>query len=228
MRLHQTQYNRGCLELDLLRVEAARGHLRQALDGLTALEREGMLQGRTRDRGQLLPYFTAEVAACDAAAALPGDLKALSLLPAPGSYRFLRIHVGLLAGAGRLGDLPAAAEALCAMDARGPDHLYQLGRSLAWCAGRFDSLSATATTADTEIIKNLRQRLADRAVAVLERAAGEGLAHPSRLEIDAFLAPVRDHPGFRKLIESHQTAGSGSSTSASRDGRSATIQTHKP
>ena len=52
-------------------------------------------------------------AACDAAAATPGDLKAMRSVAAPGSYRLLRIHIGLLARAGRLGELPTAVEALC-------------------------------------------------------------------------------------------------------------------
>ncbi len=226
MRLHQTQFHRGCLEMDRLQLKAARSHLGEALDGLTALEREGKLDGRPRDKTTLLPIFKAELAACESLAALPGDLKALQETDPPALYRLLRIRAGLLSAAGRLGDLPATAEALCDQDAGKPDDLYQLGRSLAWCAGRIDRLGETSAPAGE--IQKLRERLADRAVVVLGRAARTGISHPSRVEIDGFLAPIRGHAGFRELSLALQTAGSGSGTSPSRDGRSATIQTGKP
>ena len=203
MRLHQTQYHVGCLEMDQLKVDAARVHLRQACDGITTLDREGMLEGRPREKDQLLPSFLSELAACDAVAATPANLKTLRLAARAGSYRLLRIHFGLLATAGRFDDLPAAAEALCVMEARGPENLYQLGRSLAWCAGRLDQLAATAATPDSEAVRKLRQRLADRAVAVLLRAASDGLALPARLDVDGFLAP---HSQGSPLSAAHRIA----------------------
>ena len=53
------------------------------------------------------------------------------------------------------------------------------------------------------------------------RAMNEGLAHPARLEVDGFLAPIREHAGFRQLIESLRAATSRSGTSHGRDARSA-------
>ena len=134
---------------------------------------------------------------------------------------------GCCSAAGQPGDLPAAAEALCAMDARDPEDLYQLGRSLAWCAGRIDQLAASRR-ALAEASRSCASELAERAVAAVEQAASAGLGHLDRLEIDGFLAPIREHAGFRKLSESLRTASSGSGTSPNRDSRSATTQTRKP
>jgi serine/threonine protein kinase len=226
LRLHQTEYNRGCLEMDRLEVEAAKVLLRRARDGLGTLEREGKLDGRSRDRTQLLDTFKDGLAACEAIAASPGDLKELNSTGSPEACRLLRFRAGLLANAGRLDDLTATAQALCQMDAQGPDNLYQLGRSLAWCAGRIDQLAAKF--AASESLKSLHERLADRAVAILVRAASAGLKHSNRLAIDGFLNPIRERAGFRNLTESLRTAGSGSDTSPNRDNRSATTRTQKP
>ena len=226
LRLHQTQYHRGSLQMDQLQVDAATVQLRHAFDGLSALDSEGKLDGRPRDRTQLLQRFKDGLAACEAIAAAPGDLKGLNSTKPPETYRLMRIRAGLLAAAGRTDDLTAAAQALCAMDDREPENLYQLGRSLAWCAGRIDQLAARA--APSESLKNLRERLADRAVAILGLATSAGLMHSNRLAIDGFLNPIRERAGFRKLNESLRTAGSRSDTSANRDSRSATTQTQKP
>ena len=145
----------------MLDAQAAAAHLRQAVDGLTALEREGKLAGRPRDRKQLLQAFTSELAACEAVAASPGDLNALRSNKPPLVFRLLRIRAGLLAAAGRLGELPATIDALCAMDAQKPDDLFQLARCLAWCAGRLEPL--TATSAASKEFDNLKTRAADRA-----------------------------------------------------------------
>ena len=112
LRLHQTQFHRGRVEMDLLHTEAAQSQARRALDGLTALAREGKLDGRPRDRAQLLPRFEAEVAANDAVATISGDLKGFSSTDRPELYRLMRICAGLLANAGCLDDLAATAEAL--------------------------------------------------------------------------------------------------------------------
>ncbi len=85
-----------------------------------------------------------------------------------------------------------------------------------------------AQSATSESLKRLRERLTDRAVATLARAAKAGLPHLNRLEVDAFLDPIRNCEGYRKLNESLRMAGSGSDTSPSRDDRSATTRTQRP
>jgi hypothetical protein len=44
-------------------------------------------------------------------------------------------------------------------------------------------------------------RIADRAVALLSKAIDRGLSFPHRLVDDEFLNPIRQHPGFRQIIE---------------------------
>ena len=227
LRLHQTQFHAGCVAMDRLDIHDAMALLRQALHGLDALAREGTLEWRPRDRTQLLPSFQQEAAMCEAIAAMPGDLKALSEAKPPAVYRALRIRAGLLASGGRTGDFSTTADALCEMDGPDPGHLYQLARCTAWCAGRIDQ-GFGGPTGKSDGLPPLRQRLADRAVAALEKALTTGLRHPNRLEADEFLKPIREHVGFRKLSESLRTAHSGSGTSPNRDGRSATTQTQKP
>ena len=226
VRLLQTQYNLGCLELDQLQVAAATAHLGQALDGMTALDREGKLDGRPRDKVQLLPRFEAEKAACLALAALPSQPGAFRSTGVPQLYRLLRIQIGLLLAGGQHGDLPAAAESLCAMNAHNAEEFYELGRSLAWCAGRIDQVpgfSATSLNLDA-----LRAKLADRALAAVVQAAGSGLDHRDRIAVDGFLEPIRDHTQILKISASLRTASSGSDIAPNRDSRSATTQTRKP
>jgi serine/threonine protein kinase len=226
MRLHQTQYHLGCLLLDQLQVAGASAYLGQALDGLTALNREGKLDGRPRDKAQLLPRFEAEKAACLALAASPLRPGALRVTPGTDLSRLLRLQVGLLLQGGRLGEMPAVAEALCAMDARDPEDLYELGRSLAWCAGRIDRVSGAGT--NSQELSKLREKLAERAVAAVAHAGRIGLGHLNRIEIDGFLDPIREHTVIRKISEFLRTASSGSGNPPSRENRSATTQTRKP
>ena len=61
---------------------------------------------RPRDREQLMPIFKAELTACEAAVASPGDLKTLGAAGPPASCRWLRIRAGLLAAAGGLTSFP--------------------------------------------------------------------------------------------------------------------------
>jgi eukaryotic-like serine/threonine-protein kinase len=226
VRLYQTQCNLGCLLMDRLQLAEATALLGQALDGLTALDREGKLAGRPRDRAQLLPLFQTEKAACLALAAVPAQPGAFAMMPLPEQYRLRRIQVGLLLAGGQLDDVPAWAESLCAMNSRDPDELYELGRSLAWCAGRIDNLGARG--AGSQNLKTLREKLAERAVAAVEHAASSGLGHLDRALIDGFLDPVREHPGIRRISESLRTASSGSGNSPNRESRSATTQTRRP
>jgi eukaryotic-like serine/threonine-protein kinase len=226
VRLYQTRYNLGCLEMDRLQLAAGTAHIGEALDGLTALDREGKLDGRPRDKGQLLPRFEIEKAACLALAALPARSDAFRATPAAELYRWLRIQVGLLLVGGKLGDVPAAADALCAMSASDPEELYELGRSIAWCAGRIDR--SGADRAASLNLKTIREKLAERAVTAVEHAASSGLGHLDRVEFDGFLEPVREHPGIRRITESLRTASSGSGTAPNRESRSATTQTRRP
>ncbi len=227
LRLHQTEFNAGRVAMDRLDLHASKVLLRQALEGLETLDREGTLDGRPRDRAQLLPAFQHELATCEAIAAMPGDLKTVIAIKPPGVYRALRISAGLLAAAGRTRDFSRAAVALCEMDAAGPDHLYQLARCTAWCAGRIDQGIGDSSEA-SDGLRPLRERLADRAAAALEAAVRAGLPYANRFDVDEFLNSIREHPGFRKLSESRRTARSGSGTSPNPDGRSATTQTQRP
>ena len=73
-RLYQTQHHRGCSRSRRAPAQGGRGVISASLDGLTALEREGKLAGRPRDKKPLLPIFKNELAACEAARRAPGDL----------------------------------------------------------------------------------------------------------------------------------------------------------
>jgi tetratricopeptide (TPR) repeat protein len=199
LRLVQIQYNCGCLEMDLLRIPTAAASLRRALNGLVELDHQGKLEGRPRDRDQLLPAFQAEVAACEALATSPGDLGALKSHSTRQAARLLRIRAGVLASEGRFGELATTAGALIAMEADQAEDLYELGRSLAWCAGCLDHNIRPAERAQE--LETLRQHFGDRAVAVLVRAVEHGLRDTQRLEVDVVLAPVRQHPGMRQLSE---------------------------
>ncbi len=225
VRLYQTQFNRGTLELDLLDPKAAAARFRKALEGLTSLDREGKLLGRPRDRKQLLEAFQVEITACEAVAAVPADLDVLRSYSPKAAARLLRIHAGLLLAAGRPGELPATIDALCAVDAHDPEELFQLARALAWCAGRLDNL--TRSDAAAKAFESQKTRLTDRALAFLEKAVSAGLRHPDRLEHDAFLAPIRNRGEFRALTESRRKGDSESGTSPSRDSQSATTQIQK-
>jgi eukaryotic-like serine/threonine-protein kinase len=199
VRLVQTQYNCGGLEMDLLRLPAAAVHLRRALDGLVELDRQGKLDGRPRDRDQLLPAFQSELIACERVAASPGDLDALKARPARQAARLLRIRVGVLVAEGRFGELEPTAGALVALEADQPEDLYELGRSLEWCAGYL--AADTGTEHRPQELEALKRRFDDRAVTILVRAVDRGLRNVQRLTVDVVLAPIRQHPGFRQLSE---------------------------
>ncbi len=199
VRLLQTQYNCGCLEMDLLRLPAAAVHLRRALDGLTELDHQGKLDGRPRDKNQLLEPFQAELAACEAVGRSPGNVDALKSRPTRQACRLLRIRAGVLAAEGRSSELAATAKALLGIDADQAGDLYELGRSLAWCAGYLDHYTGPEPAAQE--LRALRQQFADRSIAVLVRAFEHGLRNPRRLDVDAALDPVRQHAGFRQLAE---------------------------
>jgi serine/threonine protein kinase len=198
VRLVQTQYNLGCLEMDRIELPSAAAHLLRARDGMVKLDQAGKLEGRPRDKAQLLPLFEAEAALC-AAVAAPGNPLALSLRPPREAARLLRIRAGALAAAARFDELDTTARALLALDAAKPDDLYELGRSLAWCSGRLDR--KTSSPAPKRELDSLNTRFADKAVTVLQRAVERGLPFPQRLSDDVLLGPIRQHPGFRQIIE---------------------------
>ncbi|HKI20301.1 MAG TPA: hypothetical protein VKA15_20595, partial [Isosphaeraceae bacterium] len=198
LRLVHTQYHLGWLEMDQIELPAASVHLRLARDGLLRLDRDRKLEGRPRDKEQLLPKFETDVATCDAVASAggPGDL---SSRPPREAARLLRIRAGALAAAGRLRDLGATAEALLKLDAGQAEDLYELSRCLAWCGGRIDEKKWPAPPMHD--LKILRTRFGDRAVALLARAVDRGLPYPQRVCADVLLGPIRQHPGFRQLNE---------------------------
>jgi tetratricopeptide (TPR) repeat protein len=226
VRLYQTQYHLGCVEMDRLKVTTAAVHLGNALDGLTALDREGKLDGRPRDKSQLLPHFEGERRACLLLATTSALPDAIRRAPVPQVFRLLRIRVGVMRERGRLDELASAAESLCAMNAGEPGHQYELGRSLAFCAGQIDHIERAARPSVD--LKTLRAKLTDKAVTCIVQATTSGLGHQSRIAVDGFLSPIRDDWKIRKISESLRTAGSESGGSSSRDGRNATIQTRKP
>ncbi len=206
VRVVQTQFNFGCLEMDGLDMAAAETRLTRSLEGLLRLDRDGKLEGRPRDKDQLLKPFQNELAACRAVAASPGDLNFLKHRGHFDACRLLRIRVGVLSAAGRAGELAETAESLLGMDADQAEDLYELGRSLACCAGHLER-SAQPTIGPTPECQARRVRFADRAVAVLTRAVASGLRDPSRLGDDAMLAPIREHPGFHRLTERLGSSG---------------------
>src|SRR5262249_55070066 len=104
MRLIQVQHNCGGLEMDLLRIAAAKAHLRRSRDGLVKLARQGKLDGRQHEKDEMLPRYQAELAACDAVAATPGDLTALKNNAPSQAARLLRIRVGVLLAEGRFAE----------------------------------------------------------------------------------------------------------------------------
>jgi tetratricopeptide (TPR) repeat protein len=227
VRLYQTEFNLGCLEMDRLQIPAANVQLGRALDGLTALDREGKLDGRPRDREQLRPWFEAEITACTALSAMPPQPDAFQSTPAPRLYRLLRIQFGLLLAQGRIEELRAVANSLGEMSPPNSEDLYELGRSLAWCAGEIDRAGGSSILPSANL-KTIRANLAENAVAAIEKAASAGLRHQSRIEADGFLNSIREHSRMLKISESLRTADSGPYTSASRDSRNATTQTRKP
>jgi serine/threonine protein kinase len=198
VRLVQTQYHLGCLEMDQIELPAAAVHLRVARDGLLRLDRDGKLEGRPRDKEQLLPIFEAEAAACEAVAS-PAGAVALESRPPREAARLLRIRAGALAAAGRSRDLDATAEALLDLDADKAEDLYELGRCLAWCVGRIDEKKWPAPP--TQDLKTLRIRLGDRAVALLASAIDRGLLYPQRVSDDVLLGSIHQHPGFRQITK---------------------------
>ncbi len=198
VRLVQTQFHLGCLEMDQIELPAALAHLRRARDGLLRLDRDGKLQGRPRDKEQLLPIFEAEAAACEAVLAHGGEAGLKSRLRREAA-RLLRIRAGALAAAGRPGELDATAEALLDLDAEDAEDLYELGRCLAWCGGRIDQNKWPVVP--TQDLKILRIRFGDKAAALLATAIDRGLDYPQRVSDDILLGPIRQHPSFRQITE---------------------------
>ncbi len=198
VRLVQTQYNLGRLEMDRIELPAAMRHLTLARDGIRRLEQEGKLEGRPRDKAQLLHRFEEEAATCKAVALPdgPGNLKSL---PPRETARLLRIRAAALAAAGRSSDLAATAEALLNVEASGADDLFEVGRCLAWCGGQIDQKKWPAPP--NLDLKSLRTRLEDRAVALLARALDRGLPYPKRLGDDGLIGPIRQHADFHQITE---------------------------
>jgi hypothetical protein len=74
---------------------------------------------------------------------------------------------------------------------------------------------------NSQDLKKLREKLAERAVAAVAQAASSGLGRFNRIEVDTFLDPIREHAGFRKLRESLRTASPASGGPPSRGGQNA-------
>ncbi len=199
LRLIQIRLNRGRVEMDLFQLATAKALLQSARDGLLQLDRDGKLDGRPREKARLLPRIEGELAACQALAASPADLKALSSRSLPDACRLLRIRAGVLSVAGQWGDFVSVADAISRMDASEAEELYELGRSLARCVDLFDH-GATGPQKALDV-QTLRLRYRDRALAFLARAIERGLPNTRRLNDDAFLAPLRQDPLFRQLTE---------------------------
>ena len=203
----------------------------QALDGLTALDREGKLDGRPRDKAQLLP-------------AVPGrEQRPARQLADAGAYALeigcddagagavsLVAHSSRLAAraGARLDLMPAAAETLCAMKCPRSRALFTslADRSPGAQGGSIIVHDAQQPAID---LKTLRAKLAERAVGVLWcRQQASGLRHQSRIEVDGFLEPIRADAKYERSANLLRTAGSGSGSSTNRDSRNATTQTRKP
>jgi tetratricopeptide (TPR) repeat protein len=198
VRLVQTRFNLGRLQMDRIAPNAALADLRLARDALVTLDRNGKLEGRPRDKSQLLPIFEAEVAVYEAVAALKDVISATSS-SARQAARLLRIRAGILATLGRSTELAAAAQSLLTLDSQDPNDLYEVGRCLAWCCGQIDQKKWPALS---ELDSNRFQaRFGDRAVALLLEAIDRGLQFPHRLDDDLFLEPIRRHPNFRQISE---------------------------
>jgi tetratricopeptide (TPR) repeat protein len=198
VRLVQTRFNLGDLEMDRIELSASAADLKIAFDGFMKLDREGKLDGRPRDRQQLKPAFESELAMCESLAS-GFDLAAARSRRPGEAARLLRIRAGVLAGLGRPAELVAVAEALLAIESDHAEDLYQLGRSLAWCGGRIDENKWPAQSQEER--STLRTRLGDRAVALIARAVDRGLSFPHRLDDDDFLSPIRHDRGFRRITE---------------------------
>jgi tetratricopeptide (TPR) repeat protein len=187
------------LERDEMQYTKAAELFRRALRRLSRLEREGRLEGRPGFRYEQIPALRQEIANCEGAPVALGALDAIVAQPSRVACQLLLLRARLLTAQGRQLDVLAAAEALCGVDADTVEDLYALARSLAASISCLDDVRWPGPPAPAHQL--LRQRCADRAVAALTRVSALDLEALRSMAAEPDLAPIRQHPGYRQLIE---------------------------
>jgi tetratricopeptide (TPR) repeat protein len=192
--LVHVQYNFGRLERDELRFERALAIYRPALERLLKLDREGRLEGRPAFKHAHIDSLKTELADCSDPSMVAGDLEAIRSRPPRVASRLLRIRARAMAAQGRQTEFKAMAEALYALEATEAEDLWALARSLGECILYLDGVRWADSSATP--LEALRQRCAERAVALLARAVEAGFRNVKLIERNNALKPLRQHPTY--------------------------------
>jgi tetratricopeptide (TPR) repeat protein len=204
--LVHAHYHLGRLERNEEHFARAEEVFRQALDHLQRLDREGKLEGRPAFKVTHMRVLKQQVSFCAAAPKVLEDLSVARSQPPDVTIRLLRFRAKRLAELGRYLELAATAEMLCAFEEGDSEEQYHLAGALAMCVPFLENGRSTGQKGGDR--SDLHQRCKDRAVAAVARAIERGYHDAKRLEDDLDLVSIRNHPGFRALVEqarSHQT-----------------------
>ena len=200
LRVVHIQYNLAGLNRDELRFTEAAERFRQVLERLSRLELEGRLEGQAAVELRYLNTLKQEIVYCEQAPRVLELPAVVRSQPPVIAVRLLLLRVRLLAERGRRPEIAATAEELLGFKAEELEEPIWLARALASCVPHLDER------------RGPRRGRADRAVAALSLslAAARGLHDVTSIESDDALAPVRQHPGYRELIDRLRHPGSSS------------------
>ena len=108
-------------------------------------------------------------------------------------------RVGLLASQGRLGDAAKAADLVDAIEPKDAAEWYSLARA---CAAEAGGVAAGKDGAQcTPEERDLRRRLADRAIAALGGAVEAGFKDAVAIQTEPDLTSLHGRPGFRAVLK---------------------------
>jgi tetratricopeptide (TPR) repeat protein len=198
-RLGHVEARWGRLERDELAFDRAAELFKSALKRHQPLDPESP-EATSRSRAQELAMLKAEIGACEVAARAVAESDFALSRPAAEACLLLSIRARAMARASRESDALAAAAALCDL---APDReatsVYLLAQALSVCVRLLDD--SRWPGAPNPGRDALRQQCTDRAIASLTLAIDRGLENVPSSAFQETLAPLRGHPGARKLAD---------------------------
>ena len=179
--------------------EEAAERLRPALERLNRLKSEGKLQGYPSYEVEFVQRWADDLTYFESATRALKDAAFVRSHRPDMALRLLNLRLKTLTGRRDWPGLAATAEASCDMQSSDAGTLNEIARICAACIEAMDAFSLAGGSAGDR--QALRRRCGDRGVAALSSAIDLGWNDAQYLARADEMKPLRDHPGFRALIE---------------------------